>query len=54
MMRPMNKEEVKEILIRAHNEVMNDPKVKERAEEFVRKYGTLTAEDLNRVFYHGS
>jgi hypothetical protein len=37
-------------LIRIAEEVENDPEVAEKAEEFKRKYCTLTAEDLAITF----
>lgn len=31
-------------------EIENDPEVRELAEEYQRKYGTLTEEDLRKAF----
>ena len=42
--------EVIEALERIVEEVGNDPEVRRKEEEFQRKYGTLTAEDLLRPF----
>ena len=38
----ITRERIKKIF----DEIDNDPKVKEEAEEYQRKYGTLTEEDL--------
>lgn len=46
----ISKEEFRKIIMKAHKKVMNDPKVKEETEELVRKYGTLTQEELHREF----
>jgi len=46
----VTKEELRKILMKIHKKVMNDPEVKRRAEEYCRKYGTLTAEELDREF----
>ena len=46
----MKKAELKKIIIEMQKSVANDPEVKKRVEEYVRKYGTLTPEDLNKRF----
>jgi len=46
----LTKEGLRKALMEAHKKVMNDPEVKKRAEEYVRKYGTLTPEELAREF----
>lgn len=48
--RALNREEVVEALVRVVKEVGKDPEVRKKEEEFQRKYGTLTAEDLALTF----
>jgi hypothetical protein len=48
--RPMNKDEISAEFIRIAEEVENDPEVTKKAEEFHRKYGILTEEDLVKTF----
>jgi hypothetical protein len=44
------REELMSTLKRKVEEVENDPEVVKKAEEFQRKYGTLTREDLDITF----
>ena len=46
----VSREGVIETLIRIAEEVESDPEVAKKTEEFQRKYGTLTAEDLALTF----
>ena len=46
----ISKEELRKIIMDVHKQVMNDPEVKRRVEEYCRKYGTLTPEELAREF----
>ena len=43
-------EEIVETMRRVCEEVEKDPEVAKKAEEFQRKYSTLTAEDLAMTF----
>jgi hypothetical protein len=45
-----HRDDVMEVLKRVCEEVEKDPEVAKKAEEFQRKYGTLTAEDLAMTF----
>ena len=44
----MKKEELREFLIRIQKEVSTNKKHLKEVEEYVRKYGTLSSEDLNK------
>lgn len=46
----MSKEEIRKKLEKIAEKVYNDPKTRELAEEYQRKYGTLTPDDLKKIF----
>jgi tripartite-type tricarboxylate transporter receptor subunit TctC len=48
--RTTKEDEIIAELVRIAEEVENDPEVAKKAEEFQRKYGTLTEEDLRITF----
>lgn len=48
--RKMKEDKIIAALIRIAEEVENDPEEAKKAEEFQRKYGTLTEEDLRITF----
>jgi len=45
----MKREEVIAILKEIASKIESDPRVRELAEEYQRKYGTLTVEDLEKI-----
>jgi len=46
----MKRDKVIQKLEEISNRVLNDPKTKELAEEYQKKYGRLTGEDLVKTF----
>lgn len=46
----MNIKELREILDKIEEEIMNDPDLLKKCAEFQKKYGTITAKDLLKTF----
>jgi hypothetical protein len=44
-----DREEVVKMILEICNGIDNDPKVREEAEEYQKKYGALTEEELRRI-----
>jgi hypothetical protein len=47
----LNKEQFKKIIMDANEKVRNDPRVQERIEEYCRKHGDITPEELNKRLF---